>query len=113
MCHKERLTRFSFNTQEGTALRITTNHVERMWVELRRECKSLVLDKAREFILLEPNRERFLFHRSWVENVETVLRHFGEIGPDLRRKQSFSLVWSLVSNNQLWKTGFWGWFWGS
>ena len=82
VCHKERFTRFSFDTQEGTALRITTNHIERMWVELRRECKSLGLDKARELILLEPYRERFLFHRSWVENVETVLRHFGEIGPE-------------------------------
>ena len=37
ICHKRRFSRFIF--EDETATRITTNHIERMWVELRKTMK--------------------------------------------------------------------------
>ena len=48
---------FEFDNDNVT--RITTNHIERMWVELRKTVKSTRLDQFERFLNLESYR---LFH---------------------------------------------------
>ena len=59
--HK-RCSRMEFG--DGTALRITTNHIERMWVELRKTHKHMPMEKVVPNILLESFRQYSLFHKS-------------------------------------------------
>ena len=61
ICHERRFSRFEIN---GTIVtRITTNHIEGMWVELRRTLKYMNKDTFIEMINLETYRQLFLFDK--------------------------------------------------
>ena len=71
ICHKNRFSRFEVDGDEVE--RITTNHIERMWVGLRKTVKFMSLEKFQQFINLEPYRLTFLFSQNENENVVTLL----------------------------------------
>ena len=54
ICHLRRYSRFEWDENEVT--RITTNHIERMWVELRKTLKSMTVAQLEKYILLKPYR---------------------------------------------------------
>ena len=69
ICHLRRYSRFEWDENEVT--RITTNHIERIWVELRKTLKSMTVAQLEKYILLEPYRLMKLY-KSTDENVEIV-----------------------------------------
>ena len=75
ICHKRRFSMFECDHDQVT--RITTNHVERMWVELRKTLKFARQDQLEKYILLEPYRLMYLFG-SLEENMDTLLRDLSE-----------------------------------
>ena len=75
ICHKKRFSRFEF--QGNVATRITTNNIERMWIELRRTLKYMDMKTFTRYIWLEPYRQMKLFHKMDDANLECVLRDFG------------------------------------
>ena len=78
ICHKKRFSRFE---ADGDLVeRITTNHIERMWVGLRQTVKFMSLDKFRQFVNLEPYRLTFLYCEREKENVERLLIDAGTFG---------------------------------
>ena len=57
--HKRRFSRFIF--EDETATRITTNHIERMWVELRKTMKYMKTENLEKYLNLEPYRLLHLY----------------------------------------------------
>ena len=80
ICHQRRFSRFEI---DGTLVtRITINHIERMWVELRRTLKYMNKDTFIEMINLETYRQLFLFNSKSEECVKAMLRDFAMTKPD-------------------------------
>ena len=69
ICHQRRFSRFEWETNNVT--RVTTNHIERMWVELRKTLKSMTVAQLEKNMFLEPYRLSKL-DKSINENVMTV-----------------------------------------
>ena len=69
ICQQRRFSRFEWD--ENVVTRITTNHIERMWVELRKTLKSMTVAQLEKYIFLEPYRLSKLY-KSTAENVMTV-----------------------------------------
>ena len=59
ICHVRRYSMFEFDG--NTVSRITTNHIERMWVELRKTVRSMRLDQFENYLNLESFRLLHLF----------------------------------------------------
>ena len=71
MCHKFRFARKEF---EGDVVeRVTTNHIERLWVEVKRSIKHMPRDDVADFINVTSYRERFLFSDDVLENIEQLM----------------------------------------
>ena len=66
-----------FECDHNQVTLITTNHIERMWVELRKTLKFARQDQLEKYILLEPYRLMYLFG-SLEENMDTLLRDLSE-----------------------------------
>ena len=64
ICNERRYSMFEF--EENKVSRVTTNHIERMWIELRKTVKSMRLDQFEKYLNLESYRLLHLFG-----NVET------------------------------------------
>ena len=78
VCHKRRFSRFEI---DGTTVtRITTNHIERVWVELRKTMKHMDKDTFVKYINLETYHQLKLFHANNDMIFETILRDFGMNG---------------------------------
>ena len=78
VCHKRRFSRFEI---DGTTVtRITTNHIERVWVELRKTMKHTDKDSFVKYINLETYHQLKLFHANNDLNFESILRDFGKNG---------------------------------
>ena len=71
--HVERYCRFEFDGE--VVRRITTNHIERSWVDLRRSLRHQSGDEMGEFLKLESYWEFSLADKSFEEKVRTVLEH--------------------------------------
>ena len=80
ICHKRRFSRFEFDGNIAT--RVTTNHIERMWVELRRTLKYMNMKDFMKYIWLETYRQMRLFSLSHNENIKNVLFDFVQNGHD-------------------------------
>ena len=78
ICHKKRYSRFEF--KGNLATRVTTNHIERMWVELRRSLKYMGLKSFSRYIWLETYRQLKLYHLKFEMNFEKVLEDFAKFG---------------------------------
>ena len=74
ICHKRRFSRFEFDGNVAT--RVTTNHIERMWVELWRTLKYMSMKDFMEYILLETYRQLCLYSLRHDENMERLLFDF-------------------------------------
>ena len=74
ICHKRRFSRFEFDGNEAT--RVTTNHIERLWVELRRTLKYMNMDDFMKYIWLEIYRPLYLFRRNHELNFLKVISDF-------------------------------------
>lgn len=73
--------RFSRVEIDGTtATRITTNHIERVWVELRKTMKHMDKKSFKRFINLETYWELKLFNQNNQLNYEMILRDFAKYG---------------------------------
>ena len=71
VCHKFRFARKEF---EGDVVeRVTTNHIERLWVEVKRSIKHMPRDDVADFINVTSYRERFLFSDDVLENIEQLM----------------------------------------
>ena len=78
ICHARRFSRYEIN---GTMVtRVTTNHIERMWVELRRSLKFMDGENFVQYIDLESYRQMFMYHVNHHENVLTMLKDFAKFG---------------------------------
>ena len=53
-----------FEFEGNTVSRITTNHIERMWVELRKTVRSMRLDQFENYLNLESFRLLHLFENT-------------------------------------------------
>ena len=78
ICHKKRYSRFEF--KQNLAIRVTTNHIERMWVELRRSLKYMGLKSFSRYVWLETYRQLKLYHLRYEMNFEKVLEDFAKFG---------------------------------
>ena len=72
ICHQRRFSRFEIDGMVVT--RITTNHIERMWVELRRTLKYMDRESFVKNIDLEKYRHMFMYNLKNEVNVLTMLR---------------------------------------
>ena len=61
-----------FEFDDNTVSRITTNHIERMWVELRKTVKSMRLDQFEKYLNLESFRLLHLYGTAEANFVNTV-----------------------------------------
>ena len=77
ICHKRRFSRFIF--KDETATRITTNHIERMWVELRKTMKYMKTENLEKYLNLEPYRLLHLYGTTQ-ECFKKVLLDVGKFG---------------------------------
>ena len=78
ICHARRFSRYEIN---GTMVtRVTTNHIERMWVELRRSLKFMDRENFLPYIDLESFRQMFMNHVNPRQNVLTMLKDFAKFG---------------------------------
>ena len=75
ICHKKRFSRFIF--EDETATLITTNHIERLWVELRKTMKAMKIAQFEKYLNLEPYRLMNLYG-TVKECVRIALRDVGE-----------------------------------
>ena len=75
ICHKKRFSRFIF--EDETATLITTNHIERLWVELRKTMKAMKIAQFEKYLNLEPYRLMNLYG-TVQECVRIALRDVGE-----------------------------------
>ena len=71
--HVDRSSRFEFDGT--TATRITTNHIERSWVDLRRSLRHQSGDEMGEFLNVELCLQWYLAEKSLEEKVKVVLGH--------------------------------------
>ena len=76
ICHKRRFSRFEFD--RNVATRVTTNHIERMWVELRRTLKYMGMEDFMKYTWLETYRQLRLFSLRHEQNIERLLSDFVE-----------------------------------
>lgn len=79
VCHKYRFRRYHFDGRVVT--RVTTNHIERAWVEVRKTTEKMTPDDLEEFLHLESFRQLKLVHKKVMDNVEEILRLLPEFGP--------------------------------
>ena len=77
ICHERRFSRFIFADEKAT--RITTNHIERMWVELRKTVKFMNMDKFEKYLNLEPYLLLNLYGTA-LECFETALKDVAKFG---------------------------------
>ena len=78
ICHEKRFSRFEV---DGIVVsRITTNHIERTWVELRRTLKYMTKDTFIKYIDLETQRQRVMFIIKNDQNVVSMLKDFAKYG---------------------------------
>ena len=78
ICHQRRYSRFEF--QGNIATRVTTNHIERMWVELRKTLKFMNMELVVRYIGLETYRQMSMFSLSHDVNMENMLRDLAKYG---------------------------------
>ena len=78
ICHEKRFSRFEIDGYVVT--RITTNHIERMWVELRRTLKFMNKESFIQNIDLETYRQMNMYHIRNEENVLCMLVDFAKYG---------------------------------
>ena len=78
ICHTRRFSQVEIDGT--TATKITTNHIERVWVELRKTMKHTDLESFERFINLETYRQLKLYNRNNHLNCEMVLRDFAKYG---------------------------------
>ena len=74
ICHKRRFSRFEIDGT--TAIKITTNHIERVWVELRKTMKHTDQESFIRFINLETYWQLKLYNEDNHINFVTLLRDF-------------------------------------
>ena len=70
ICHTRRYSMFEFD--DNTVSRITTNHIERMWVELRKTVKSMRLDQFEKYLNLESFRLLHLYGTAETNFMNTI-----------------------------------------
>ena len=78
VCHKRRFSRFEFNRNIVT--RVTTNHKERMWVELRKSLKFMNMDLVVRYIGIETDKQLSFFNSKHDDNMETMLTDLAKFG---------------------------------
>ena len=76
ICHSKRFCRFEFHGNLAT--RITTNHIERMWVELRRSLKYLEKEQFTRCLGVETYRQLHLFRLEHWANFAELMRDFAK-----------------------------------
>ena len=76
----DRFSRFEF--EGDVATRITTNHIERMWVELRRSLKHLRREEFARYLGLETYRQLNLYHREHRLNFTKLFADFSKYGTE-------------------------------
>ena len=76
ICHKRRFSRFEF--EGNMAIRVTTNHIERIWVELRRTLKYTSMDDFRKYIWLETYSQMNLFNLRHFQNFDRMMNDFSK-----------------------------------
>ena len=83
ICHKKRFSRLIF--EDETATLITTNHIERMWVEMRKTMKVMKIVQFEKYLNLEPYRLMNLYGTT-EENFKTALKDVGRFGKMIEKK---------------------------
>ena len=78
VCHKRRFSRFEF--KRNIVTRVTTNHKERMWVELRKSLKFMNVDLGVRYIGLETYSQLSFFNSKHDDNLETMLKDLAKFG---------------------------------
>ena len=78
ICHKRRFSRFEFDGNVATS--VTTNHIERLWVELRRSLKHMSLEELKKYVWLETYRQLKLYSLKHDDNMERLFKDFSENG---------------------------------
>ena len=91
ICHQRRFSRFEF--RGNVATRVTTNHIERMWVELRKSLKFLSKKDFIRYLGLETYRQMFLFDADHDNNMWRLLKDFAIYG------RAFYKNWFEVDDN--------------
>ena len=76
ICHKRRFSRFEF--EGNMAIRVITNHIERIWVELRRTLKYTSMDDFRKYIWMETYRQMNLFNLRHFQNFDRMMNDFSK-----------------------------------
>ena len=78
ICHARRFSRYEIN---GTMVtRVTTNHIERMWVELRRSLKFMDRENFIQYIDIESYRQMYMYHANPYDNVLSMFADFAKFG---------------------------------
>ena len=78
ICHQRRFSRYEIDGALVT--HVTTNHIERMWVELRRTLKFMDCETFVQNINIESYRQLFLFSTKNDTNVLKMLKDFAKFG---------------------------------
>ena len=75
---------------EGTkVIRVSTNHIERLWVEVRRTLAHMTVDKTKQSLNLESYRQLRLFDKNYNPNLVRLLRDVQAMWPirEAKKKQ--------------------------
>ena len=83
ICHKRRFSRLIF--EDETATLITTNHIERMWVEMRKTMKAMKIAQFEKYVNLEPYRLMNLYGTA-DDCFKTALKDVGKYGKIIEKK---------------------------
>ena len=67
ICHKTHLSRLALDGQN--VIRVSTNHIERLWLELRKTTAHMSLDRTRETLNIESYRQLPLYDKKDNDNV--------------------------------------------
>ena len=78
ICHQRRFSRFE--VQGNIVTRVTTNHIERIWVELRKTLKFMNMELVVRYIGLETYRQLSMFSLNHDLNLENLLRDLAKYG---------------------------------
>ena len=78
ICHQRRYSRFEF--QGNVVTRVTTNHIERMWVELRKTLKFMNIELVVRYIELETYRQMSMFSLNHDVNMDKMLNDLANYG---------------------------------
>ena len=76
VCHKFRFARKEFSGD--MVERVTTNHIERLWVEVKRSIKYMPREDVADFINITSYRERFLFSEDVAENLKQLMKELAK-----------------------------------